>query len=278
MMAMRRYLSVLGATLVICGCADAGRPASPPLDRLECEVVTREQTIDGCVAGTDECAYVRPEYPVFVGAPEGYAVTAVADAVLSLLDPEQHLGESARDVEALMGALLDGHRDYEPQPTDGGQPWFLERQVSVVHNTPEIVSLRLVWRAFAGGAHGMTETAFRSLDPRSGAGIGLTDVLVDGFEETLLPLVEARFREVHALEEGAALADAGFVFDDDTFALPENVRIDGVGLTFYCNLYEVAPYAFGPTEIALTYDELGGLLREGIREAVDADTGPGEPH
>ena len=31
---------------------------------------------------------------------------------------------------------------------------------------------------------------------------------------------------------------------------------EGYAVTFYCNLYEVAPYAFGPTEIVLTWDEL----------------------
>ncbi len=228
------------------------------MNLLEFERVTSEKTVGDCIIGDDECAYVRLEYPVVVAAPEGYAVAAVTDAVSSLLDPEAGPGVAPRDVDTLMVSLLEGYRDYEPQPTDGGQPWFLEREVSVVHNTPEIVSLRLVWRAFAGGAHGMTETAFRSLDPRTGRSLGLADVLGDGYEETLLPLAEARFREVHALEEDTSLAEAGFIFDDDTFALPENVRIDGAGLTFYYNLYEVAPYAFGPTEIVLTWDELDG--------------------
>jgi len=36
--------------------------------------------------------------------------------------------------------------------------------------------------------------------------------------------------------------------------------------------YEVAPYAFGATEVVLTWDELDGLLREGVRDAVEADT------
>jgi hypothetical protein len=250
--------------------------AQPPPDRFVFETVSREETLGDCAPEPYECPYVRLEYPVVLDAPEGYAADAVSDAVFSLLDPEVAEKVEPRSVDSLMRVFVDDFRDFETESPDMAPAWHLERQVSVVHDSSGLLSLRLFWRAFAGGAHGMSMTEFRSLDPRTGEPIGLSDILVEGHEDTLLSLVEARFRQTHGLEGDASLAEAGFVFEDDTFALPENVRIDGEGLGFYYNLYEVAPYAFGVTEVTLTWEELVGLVKDGVEEAIEAPPGPGE--
>ena len=226
-------------------------------------MLTREQTFDDCLAGADGCTYVRLDYPVLIGAPEGYAVTAVTEAVFSSLTENYGEEESYPSVEALMQAFIDDyHRLKQDQPSYE-HAWFLERKVFVLHNTPEILSTSLSERMFTGGAHGMATVTFSNLDPRTGENIPLSDVLVEGYEAKLLPLAEARFREVRSIEGGMSLTDAGFTrFDNGVFALTDNFAIGDDELTFYYNVDEVAPYALGSTEIVLSYDELNGLLEE----------------
>lgn len=262
---MRGWFSILALVLVSCEASDKADEPSQVIDRdrLVFKMLTKEQTFDDCLAGADGCTYVRLDFPVLVDAPEGYAVTAVTEAVFDSLT--DNYGEEGwyPSVEALMQAFIDDYRGLKQDQPGYEHAWFLERKVFVLYNTPEILSMSLSERTFTGGAHGMATVTFTNLDPRTGASILLSDVLVDGYEATLLPLAEARFREVRGIEDGMSLSDAGFsFFDNGVFALTENFAIGEDALTFYYNAYEVAPYALGSTEIVLSYDELNGLRKE----------------
>ena len=226
-------------------------------------MLTKEQTFDDCLAGADGCTYVRLDYPVLVDAPEGYAVTAVTESVFSSLTDNYGDEESYPSVDALMQAFIDEYRGLVQDQPSYEHAWFLERKVFVLHNTPEILSTSLSELMFTGGDHGMATVTFTNLDPRTGESVRLSDVFVEGYEAKLLPLAEARFRELRSIEDGMSLTDAGFtLFEDGVFALTDNFAIGDDELTFYYNAYEVAPYALGSTEIVLSYDELNGLLKE----------------
>ena len=226
-------------------------------------MLTKEQTLDDCVAGADGCTYVRLDYPVLVDAPEGYAVTAVTESVFSSLIDNYGDEESYPSVDALMQAFIDEYRGLVQDQPSYEHAWFLERKVFVLHSTPEILSTSLSEHMFTGGDHEMATVTFSNLDPRTGEILPLSDVLVEGYEAKLLPLAETRFREVRSIEDGMSLTDAGFtLFEDGAFALTDNFAIGEDAVTFYYNAYEVAPYALGSTEIILSYDELNGLLKE----------------
>lgn len=246
------------------GCEASELPPPPvDTDRLVFKMLAKEQTFDDCVAGADGCTYVRLDYPVLVDAPEAYAVTAVTDAVFSTITATYGDAEPYPNVEALMQSFIDDYRRLKESQPSYEHPWFLERKIFVLHNTPEILSLSLSERTFTGGAHGMATVTFTNLSPRTGETLGLGDVLVEGYQQTLLPKAEAKFREAREIQDGMSLTDAGFTFfEDGAFHLSENFALTDDGLAFYYNVYDVAPYALGPTEIVLGYDELEGLLKE----------------
>ena len=246
------------------GC-EASAPPPPPVDtdRLVFKMLTKEQTFDDCVAGADGCTYVRLDYPVLVDAPEEFAVTAVTNAVFSTITAAYGDADAYPNVESLMHAFIDDYRQLKQSQPSYEQPWFLERKVFVLHSTPDTLSLSLSERTFTGGAHGMATVTFTNLSPRTGAPLALRALLIDDYEAKLLPIAEAKFREVRDIKDGMSLADAGFsFFENGVFSLTENFAITDEGLTFYYNVFDVAPYALGPTEITVGYDELEGLLKE----------------
>ena len=262
---MRGWFSALALVLVSCEAFDLGEAPPPDIeqDRLEFKMLTKEQTFDDCLAGADGCTYVRLDYPVLVDAPEGYAVTAVTESVFSSLTDNYGDEGSYPRVEALMQAFIDEYRGLKQDQPSYEHAWFLERKVFVLHNTPEILGMSLSERMFSGGTQAMATVTFSNLDPRTGENIPLSDVLVEGYQAKLLPLAEARFREVRGIEDGMSLTDAGFtLFENGVFALTDNFAIGDDELTFYYKADEVAPYALGSTEIVLSYDELNGLLKE----------------
>ncbi len=259
---MRNRLWIAALIAGSCSSPDTTEEPAPSAEQLVFKMLTKEQTLDDCVAGADGCTYVRLDYPVLIDAPDGYAVDAVTDAVFSSVTASHTDEGDYSSVDALMTGFLDQYRDLKTAMPDYAHPWFLERKVFVLHNTPEVLSLSFFERMFTGGAHGSATLTFQNLDPRTGEQIQLADLFTVGYEAELLPLAEARFREARSIEEGMSLADAGFTFDNGEFALTDNFAIGADGLTFYYNPYDVAAYALGSTEILLSYDELAALLKE----------------
>lgn len=223
-------------------------------------MATKEKTYADCIAGADGCTYIRFDFPVVTEAPPGLAVGAISEAIESfLLRPLREDAETKTPTQ-LMESFLDDYRAFREREPRSAQHWFLERKAFVLTNRPSVLSLSLRENSYLGGAHGITTLQFVNLDPRSGTPLALDDVIDDGAAPELLALAEARFRKVRNLEEGASLAEAGFQFPSGQFELTPNFALGEDGLTFYYNPYEIAPYALGPTEIVLGYDEIRELL------------------
>lgn len=255
---MRKLIAVL--TLALAGCESTETtpppPSEPVVDRLEFKMLSKEQTYETCLAGAEGCTYVRLDYPVLVDAPDGYAVTAITQRVFATINAAYRDEEPYPDADTLMHAFIQDYRELVLRQPSYEEPWFLERKVFVLHNTPELVSLSVTERAFTGGTQELPTVRFLNLDPRTGEDVTLGDILVDDYETELLPIAEARFRAVRGIEEEMSLSAAGFAF-----ALTDNVAIGEDGLTFYYNASEVAPASLGATEIVLDYGELAGLLK-----------------
>ena len=222
-----------------------------------------EQTLDGCTAGAEDCTYLRLDFPMITDTADGVAVDAIMQAVHGFitepLEPDG-AGDSAKE---LIDEFFASYAKLRRQVASYGLPWFLERKAFVVNNAPNILCLSFASSSFMGGAHGNATIKFENFNPRTGEPIELADLFVSGYEGKLLPLTEARFREVRAIEEGMTLADAGFSFSETgSFTLPDNFAVTENGLTFYYNAREIAPYALGPTELTLSYQELDGLMKE----------------
>lgn len=266
--ASMRYALLVVLVLVFAGCdgpATEEPLSEPTTDRLEFKMLSKEATVDECIAGADGCTYVRLDYPVLTDAPDGYAVSAVTNAVFSSVNAGYNDGGPHADVEALLLAFVDEYLRFRQRQPGYQQAWFLERKVFVLNNTPDLLATSLSERMYTGGAHPSATVTFTNMNPRTGERVMLSHVLVDGYEEALVPMAEARLRESREIEDGMSLADAGFTFFvNGAFALTENYSLGESGITFYYNPFDIAPYALGPTEIVLTYDELdkAGLLTD----------------
>ncbi len=224
---------------------------------------TIEQTLDGCTAGAEGCTYLRLDFPMITDAADGVAVDAITDAVHRFITDPLETDCSVDTAKMLIDEFFASYAELRRQAASYELPWFLERKAFVVNNAPDILCLSFSSRSFMGGAHGYATITFANFDPPTGERVELADLFVSDYEAKLLPLAEARFREVRAIEEGMTLADAGFSFSENgTFTLPDNFAVEKDGLTFYYNVYEVAPYALGATELTLSYEELDGLLKE----------------
>ena len=70
------------------------------------------------------------------------------------------------------------------------------------------------------------------------------------------------FRQAKQLSDTASLIDNYFEFPEDKFELNKNYGFKKEGIVFYYNNYEIAPYAAGPTEVLIPYNELKDWVKK----------------
>lgn len=114
--------------------------------------------------------------------------------------------------------------------------------------------------SYMGGAHGNTITANRVFDLNSQQVITLSNLFsTDNLSEVgaLLRQALATLNECESVEQ---LAQAGIFFSVNEIEPTDNFMLDDKGLTWIYDPYEIAPYAYGPVTVSLTWKELVDLL------------------
>lgn len=110
---------------------------------------------------------------------------------------------------------------------------------------------------FTGGAHGFRVTVYTLVDNKSGQPVETWHQL---FTDTnaVLKIAENAFRKTKGMSDNENISKTWFW--NGKFYLPDNFAYTEKGILFFYNVYEIAPYEQGETELLLDYETLGKLL------------------
>ncbi|OOF49768.1 hypothetical protein BKK52_02855 [Rodentibacter trehalosifermentans] len=113
---------------------------------------------------------------------------------------------------------------------------------------------------FTGGAHGMGNTRYLTIDLTSHKILKLNDL----FDENALPKVKALLWENYTQQ--------GTIKDEDTFTpkadfnVSDNIYMDSEGVHFIYSAYAIAPYAAGEPDLTLNWWQLEPLLKAEFKQ------------
>lgn len=164
--------------------------------------------------------------------------------------------EPAPSIEAFAEQFIT---DYESDPHTFNS-WELELTADVDYSNRDLLSLRVAEHGYTGGAHPFSGARYYVLDLTTGDQVVLAQLLNTEFQTELNVVGETSFREARELPSGTSLEDEGFWLENNTFQVPDNVGVRKEGLVFLFNPYEVAPYAMGPTEFEVPYEDIKHLI------------------
>lgn len=119
---------------------------------------------------------------------------------------------------------------------------------------------RYRYEEYTGGAHGIYMTSFLNLNLDTLLPIRLDDLFVADAQEALTDLLWNQLMADHRVATREELEDMGYASTGE-LAPTENFYLDDYGITFYYNVYEIAPYVMGPTEIRLPWDMVKHLRK-----------------
>lgn len=249
------FVFLLGGILFSCG-----TPTEKKEKPISFEMKTlRMESKGGCSSDTLQCAYFEVLYPEFSGIDTSVLkiINRRLDEAVSLGNPESQ-GQSMREIGQI---FIQDYDEFKSEIPDAFGGWHYLAKVTVEVLTDSLLSLSVNDEYYTGGAHGGSGMYFINVNPKTGAEFTLDNLLRADYQEALTNLGNKIFRETRELADTASLSDNYFEFPEDRFELNKNYGFKKEGIVFYYNNYEIAPYAAGPTEILIPYEDLSDWLK-----------------
>ena len=122
-----------------------------------------------------------------------------------------------------------------------------------------LLTYRNRYEEFTGGAHGMYATTFLHIDLRTLTPVTLHELFADEATDELTELLWQQLMADNQVSTKEELYDLGYASTGDLLPI-NNFYLDDKGITFYYNVYDIAPYAMGPITITLSRDKVAHLI------------------
>ncbi|MDL2262059.1 DUF3298 domain-containing protein [Bacteroidales bacterium OttesenSCG-928-I21] len=156
--------------------------------------------------------------------------------------------------EELLNDFIEGYKQFLDDYPDYQIAWEAIINASIEHNSHQNLNIKIESYLMTGGAHGNPFTISLIFNSKTGKELKLDEIIKD--KKSLQNLAETKFREKYNIPKSQSINSTGFMFENEKFALPENIFITNDGLLLFYNHYEVAAYSEGTKEILIPYKEL----------------------
>jgi len=191
------------------------------------------------------CTQVNYTYPVF----DGNSVALALNEVFEKEALQVYLKDSINST--LASHADDFMADYKSikERFEKAFGWQSSLNSEVIRSDSNLLVIETIVEVYTGGAHGIYEVYYLNLAVESGMALRLGDVFTPGYDSHLNQLIKSKIGDEYdgSLDNGT--------YYNSNFGLLQN------GVKFYYNAYEIAPYASGPTEILISYQDLDGILK-----------------
>ena len=172
---------------------------------------------------------------------------------------EKYVSDYRNDLEPM---YKKDEQDKEDEESIGA--WYsyykgIESHVQLCNTL--ILTYRIDYNEYTGGAHGIYMSTFLNLDLRTLAPIRLDDLFAGDYKEQLTDLLWNQLMADNKVATRQELEDMGYVTTGD-LTPTENFYLSKDGITFYYNVYDIAPYVMGPVKITLPYEMMQHLLSD----------------
>lgn len=215
---------------------------------------------------------IKFTYPVKMGDKE--LLSAVQQLFVSSyfgeeyekLSPEEATARYAADYLASYKELETDYKDEVAKATEERPvgSWFSYYEMSIdeiEYNQDNLLSYTVYFENYTGGAHGSHASNNHVINLKTGKLVTEEDIFVDNFQDKLAELLVDKIAEQNKVADAKELENIGFFSIDEIYP-NGNFLLDGDGITYSFNEYEIAAYVVGITKVHLSYKDLSMLLKK----------------
>lgn len=182
---------------------------------------------------------------------------AIKEEVLSLLIYDD--GMEASTIEEAILSFKNGYLELKRRYPDEPIGWEAKIDGILTYEDKNILTIQIDSYSFTGGAHGFSATRFLNFDKNKALEMENGDLFINSME--FQEYAEGKFRDQENIPGTESINSTGFMFENDTFYLPQNIGFTKNGLQLIYERYEIASYADGPIVLTLPYLEINSFLR-----------------
>lgn len=172
---------------------------------------------------------------------------------------EKYVNDYRNDLESM-------YKKDEQDKEDGAsmEAWYsyykgIESHVQLYTNY--LLVYRIDYNEYTGGAHGIYMSTFLNMNLRTLAPLRLDDLFVSDYKDQLTDLLWNQLMADNKVATHQELEDMGYATTGN-LEPTENFYISKDGITFYYNVYDIAPYVMGPVKITIPYEMMQHLLSD----------------
>ena len=182
--------------------------------------------------------------------------TALEEELIAILsfDSEEEIDSIEKALKSFNDGYFQLQELYEDEPND----WEADIKGLVSFEDSQFITITLDSYLFTGGAHGYSSTRFLNFNK-----LTANEIDNEGLFENSLKFskfAESLFRKAEKIPEEKSINHTGFMFERDSFYLPENIGFTKKGLKLLYNPYEVASFSDGIIEIEIPHKEIKKYL------------------
>lgn len=172
---------------------------------------------------------------------------------------EKYVADYRKDLEPMY------KKDEQDKEDDASmEAWYsyykgIESHVQLY--TKQLLVYRIDYNEYTGGAHGIYMSSFLNMNLQTLSPIRLDELFVNDYSEALTDLLWNQLMADNKVTSRQELEDMGYVTTGN-LEPTENFYLGKEGITFYYNVYDIAPYVMGPVKITLPYEMMQHLLSD----------------
>lgn len=212
---------------------------------------------DSCENNEDKCTKLDLGYFEFEGN-RGYIANLQTSQMIEFISGLPVL-DSIVPAELTANTLIERYGDFKKDFPDSKQFWSVSMESQITYNSDKLLCIEMLTGSYLGGAHGDFRRSFLTIT-NAGDRVHVIDYVTDLIK--FAELAEKKFREQRGLTKDQSLNTGGYFFPDGKFILPEGIGLNEQGFVLYYNVYEIAPFYIGGTEIILDFGELEGIIKK----------------
>lgn len=203
-------------------------------------------------------------YPRNVSGPVGDSVKKTISTHLSgdksiIKAPDKFMENLKAEFFNQYKTSTDGIEDFS---NTASFVWQKSIVMNVLYNKNDILSIKYEKSVNTGGAHSISMTEFSIFDLKTGKQLALTDFLKPGFKDKIKSLVNAGLREMNGIRDDETLSQSGFF--NDTIDISNDYYINNDGIGFFYNVYAIAPFSAGTTDIFIPFGKFKEFIKPGV--------------
>ena len=222
------------------------------------EILTFETSIisnDTC----ENCTSVSIEIPKALGRIKLSKTINIAlqEEIIALLNFDEE--SDAQTIEGATAAFVKDYEELNGKFPEESMPWKAKINGTIIFENKEVLTILLESYMYTGGAHGYDTNRFLNFDKIKEVELDRVELFKN--EEKFKAFAETIFRKQENVPADASINSTGFMFETESFYLPENIGYTHKGLLLFYEPYEIASFADGPIILTIPYNDANNFLK-----------------